>query len=722
MKKLLIHALFFGLIWGFSPTLLHSEENPATEKPLDVCQPSNLLIDPLCLPIDISNYFSEKNIDIVKKQKDIMDALKAATLTWSPHEKEEAEALINQINSNLDFYTKIITTPPKSSEEPYKTLSEYTLAEVIHIYHLTKQSSNSLTVLKETLKKIENTIADTEILRGQLRKEYVKTEPSSQKGILGLKMVFYWTSLLTYHVQKDQETTQIQRENDNLKSLEEILDNAIGNMVGSPQSLDEIALKKQAAENEWKIAQENVQKHNLSLLRNKIENSEAEKYKAQENISLEINEVYAHLNYIYLLIRETLEQHLLSPKMTNLEEANNNLYEWNKLLTNSESKINKWTENTLTQFHRSIEAMSIAEEEAKESQKDTYKELTNLTQNNQVLLLKLFTEINDERFLLSLLQSQIASLKGGSAAFSYQFMTAFYDALEKIQNLSMTPLFILSGITITPLDLCQFLIIILGSMWLSRIIFAALTHFSNHRTGVRKSLIYRIHRLIHYALLTLGFVIALTVIGFDFSSFILVAGALGVGIGFGLQSIANNFISGIIILFESYLKIGDLIELDSGQRGEILEINFRSTTIRTFDGTDLLIPNSQLIDRGVTNWTLADPYRRIHVPFSTAYGTDKDFVAKIITEGAKELPFTIHRPLKPDPIVSLVKFGDSGLEFELIVWVDARAVTGAMTAHSDYLWMIDTILSKNQIEIPFSHMDVRIVSNKNEVPVGALER
>jgi potassium efflux system protein len=180
-----------------------------------------------------------------------------------------------------------------------------------------------------------------------------------------------------------------------------------------------------------------------------------------------------------------------------------------------------------------------------------------------------------------------------------------------------------------------------------------------------------------------------------------------------LQTIVNNFISGIIILFESYLRIGDVIELESGKRGEILEINFRSTTIRTVDGTDLLLPNSLLIDRGVTNWTLADPYRRLHAAFSTSYGVDKEFIAKIISEGAKEVASTIMMPVKPNPVVRLTKLGDYGLEFELIVWVDEGVNARSSSSLSDYLWMIDTVLAKNKIEIPSRQLDIHLIAKKD---------
>src|SRR4029079_11650726 len=113
---------------------------------------------------------------------------------------------------------------------------------------------------------------------------------------------------------------------------------------------------------------------------------------------------------------------------------------------------------------------------------------------------------------------------------------------------------------------------------------------------------------------------------------------------------------------ESQLRIGDYIELDTGQNGEVQEINFRSTIIRTNDGTDIILPNSHLISDRVINWTLNDPFRRIHVPFSVSYDSDKELVKKIVIAAAKELPYTLKAPAKADPTVYLTKLGDNGLE------------------------------------------------------------
>jgi small-conductance mechanosensitive channel len=212
----------------------------------------------------------------------------------------------------------------------------------------------------------------------------------------------------------------------------------------------------------------------------------------------------------------------------------------------------------------------------------------------------------------------------------------------------------------------------------------------------------------HYVLILAALLIGLTSIGLDFSQLALVAGALSIGIGFGLQSVVNNFVSGLMILFERNLKIGDVVKLDTGVTGVVREINVRSTLITTNDNVDIAVPNSEFIAGKVVNYTLRDPFHRIHVPFSVAYGSDKERVRRVITEAARKLPFTLTTEKDRNPDVWLVKLGDNALEFELVVWINPAAVSRPGAVLASFVWEIETTLRENGIEIPYPQRDVRV--------------
>ena len=222
------------------------------------------------------------------------------------------------------------------------------------------------------------------------------------------------------------------------------------------------------------------------------------------------------------------------------------------------------------------------------------------------------------------------------------------------------------------------------------------------------SSLYILERFGHYLILAIGLMVALSALGIDISHLALLATALSVGIGFGLQSIFNNFFSGIIILLERSLKVGDFIELDNGVSGFVQAINIRSTQILTRDNLDILVPNSEFVNGRVTNWTLGDPTRRLLIPFGVAYGSNKDRVRQAALEAAARVEFTLNEPGR-EPDVWLVNFGDSSLDFQLAVWVDPRRNLGKKNLHGSYLWELETSLAAHGINIPFPQRDLHII-------------
>ena len=251
------------------------------------------------------------------------------------------------------------------------------------------------------------------------------------------------------------------------------------------------------------------------------------------------------------------------------------------------------------------------------------------------------------------------------------------------------------------------IIVLVLSFYLSKLVRNSILKVFQHREKIQLSQVYTFTRFIHYAMLFVGIILALSVLGIDLSKLALVAGALGIGVGLGLQELVKNFVSGIVILLEKSLKVGDFIELESSLFGIVKEINFRSTLIRTNDNVDILVPNADLVTNRVTNWTLEEARARFRIPFSVAYGTDKELVRKAVLEAAASVEYTL-RDSKFKPSVWFTGFGDSSLDFLLGVWVDYDAVIKPTALKSEYLWAIDDAFRKYGIEIPFPQRDVYI--------------
>jgi small-conductance mechanosensitive channel len=222
--------------------------------------------------------------------------------------------------------------------------------------------------------------------------------------------------------------------------------------------------------------------------------------------------------------------------------------------------------------------------------------------------------------------------------------------------------------------------------------------------------LYIVEKLATYGLIVFGLIAGVSTLGVNLSSLAVFAGALGVGVGLGLQGVVKEFVSGIVLIFDEELRVGDYIELESGQRGVVHEIGARATRIRNNDSVDILIPNSQLIQGTVTNWTLKGHTRRIRVPFRAAFGVDKEKVRDAVLEAAQAVPFTLPDSGTYRTQVWLVGFGESGLNFELVVWPRLEAVKRPNAMYAAYTWAIDDALRKASIEIPMPQRELHVRS------------
>jgi small-conductance mechanosensitive channel len=283
------------------------------------------------------------------------------------------------------------------------------------------------------------------------------------------------------------------------------------------------------------------------------------------------------------------------------------------------------------------------------------------------------------------------------------------DGWQGLQPVLDYELVRVAGLDLTVGDLASALLLLLLFYVAARLASRALSGYGA-REGVDPASVYTVTRVVRYSLLVVGFLVALEVAGIPVSKFTVFAGAIGVGLGFGLQAIFNNFISGLMLLFDRSIKIGDFVELESGVHGVVRDIKIRATRISTNDNLNILVPNSEFVNGRVVNWTLLEASRRMRIPFGIAYGTDKERVKQAAIEAACEVPFTLEHEGPRGPQVWLVEFGESRMEFQLIVWVNADATKRPSTVKAAYNWALHTALQRHGIAIPFPQRDLHLRS------------
>ena len=254
------------------------------------------------------------------------------------------------------------------------------------------------------------------------------------------------------------------------------------------------------------------------------------------------------------------------------------------------------------------------------------------------------------------------------------------------------------------------------TMWIAVLISRMVRFFLQNdvypRLSLGRGMSSAMSTLTNYSILAVGFVMAFSAAGMDFENIALLAGAFGIGIGFGLQSIVNNFLSGLILIFERPIQVGDTIEFQGAngpQLGKVKRIGIRASIVRSLDGAEIIIPNANLVSNDVTNWTKSDQLRRVEVKVGVAYGSDPDEVLALLLRVAENHPEILKRP---EPVALFMEFGDSSLNFSLRGWTPD--FDNYLVLRSQLTVEVFRALKKAEITIPFPQQDVHIKTDERK--------
>lgn len=283
--------------------------------------------------------------------------------------------------------------------------------------------------------------------------------------------------------------------------------------------------------------------------------------------------------------------------------------------------------------------------------------------------------------------------------------------LERASQILDFTLFQLGGNPITVLHVVMFCIALVTTHFLARSVRKVLHRYLLKELDDAPR--YVIVRFTQYLVWVVGIAIALELLNVDLTALTVVAGALGIGIGFGLQNVVNNLVSGIVLLFEQPVRYRDRVTVENVE-GQVENINFRATTILTNDNISIIVPNSQFVNQTVVNWSHGDPRIRVHVPVGVAYGSDVELVTQTLLDVAHEAKGVLNLP---DAEVRFLEFGDSSLNFELLVWSDEPPNYHRLRSQLNYA--IDKAFREHDIEIPFPQRDVHLKTPAPEEIVKA---
>ena len=664
------------------------------------------LPDPYALHPQWWHYFDDDNELEVRVEK-TLDQLKRIFNSLSVDDQQTSVYLINNLTSNLKALPQARKEKETALQPPKPFNKSYTLELQLQ---LNQRRRKILLEIKKDQEEVEELKRKVEATHKEIDTRFAlylqgDTKPTLQRLMAGLDLMAKRTAtaiseenlrVLKYEIEKDREL---------LSRLEKELEFAANSFDGSSYSEENLNQEVAQALRYY----ENKQLEHLSAeayateARGKgLQGRGMKDLMSQKSVQSSVEEALAWSHLAFHSLKFNIIMHVNNRFNIKTREMREKLREWKNQFQKIASQKSNWEHLSLLEQKRihKDQGILIAHGDGDANLASLNETRRQVTTETLSQLQQLSEGLSNVQWLLDQMDRSIRA--------SSNFLARWWgDATDSLINIWH------DGIKMFSVSLFKVFEIPINSLTLLRIIFIVFISFATSfavRFGIKRlghfyfrkklSLMNHVDSLAHYMILFIGAIAVLTSIGLDFNHILLLLGALSFGIGFGLQSLALNFFSGLKILFERKIKIGDYIELDSGRYGKVSEIRLQNTTIRTSDGIEIVVPNSELLNSPLINWTMSDDYRRLHIPFSTAYENDKDLVRTIVIQAAKEVPCTIHNPEYGDPQVWLVKMGDQSLDFELVVWVNYKLSSYTDSKEGDYLWVIESALRKHEIALP----------------------
>lgn len=621
--------------------------------------------------------------------------------------KEEIEEYIQKILMNLKALPKL-RAQNVSSYTPSPFLDKYTLDQLLDSVARKKQLDDSL---DEEIKELKQNVERAKKVKQHIDTMFaayldMKTQ-NVQKEISGLEIFSLKMALAiveeNIRLTKDR-ITQFSAENDHLK--EEIvyarahLDVGKINLEGLNQEID-------ASKQRLKAAQEaalNSEMNALGVLGDTPLDRSISFLNQQKSVLDSIKVAFFETTVIFNEAKRTLALLLANQYTESYESISEQMSSWLEELQSINGQVDDWTSKTEQENDRSLQPIAMAEGASpalQKQQENTQQQRAKVVQETTQALNQLKLKLNFNEMLLENINNRVLAKEGTASSWFYSLAGLVEDCCSPVLSWLYTPIVKIGGVPLTAISLFRVLLIIAATYAISRFLRFLLHRADRAKMHLTQSSTFILDRIIHYAALLIGFTLALASIGLNLSNLAIILGALSVGIGFGLQNIVNNFLSGLILMFSRTLKVGDIVEVKEGSYGKVVAINIQNTVIHTSDGIDVIIPNSQILSGKMVNYTLDDNFRRVHIPFTASYKIDKEIVAKAAKEAAEKVPCTVkNSSYMKDPELWLVGFGENSVQYELVVWINAYGYGHRGSMKASYLWELDNMLKKYEITYP----------------------
>jgi small-conductance mechanosensitive channel len=680
----------------------------------DEAEESPLLPWPMRLEIDWWDSFSK--VDTKALEKRITDAKADLAFITEP---PEALLAAEQIIDSLDQYYKKRTTPlPVKPLPPEEYKAQYSLAEVQQFVSERHKVESELELLKSDQEEFDESLKTKKKAVAEAAAIYKERQKASENNLLeGLSWIQQQSNQALVSLNSSVLSQRLKNQNSYLSRLGKLEQEQIERLVVLPESVEEAKREweklKFAAEKD-KVELERLRSRDLALS-SETEASQQQQVMLGQQILL--NEAQLRLAETQQLA-ELLTVDIASFNGTIGDAARDEVRERQKLAVSRLEGNAEWLESSYKRIKQEadlVESIKDVVEKSEDEQgvRSAGKRAVLVDQVSDSL--NELSQFGDDLLLLvEIVEIKLSMSARGAEVLVEKADDTIRHSWSKFQDWMGVSLFTINNSPVSSFGLLRFSLILLAG-WVLTMLFRHAVKRASERSnkGVKDSSVITLSRIFSLFFMGIALLFGFSSLGIDVTKLALVASALSIGIGFGLQNIINNFVSGIILLFEKSMKVGDYIELADGVVGEVREINIRSTVVTTNSNIDIIVPNSEFVNSSVTNWTMTDGNLRIKLPFTVAYGSDKELLRTVILEAVLKQPSTLNLIDRHYPQVRLSGFGDNALEFDLVVWVKPGWSKRPGRVKGAYNWVIDDVLREYNFEIPFPQRDIHI---RNDAP------
>ncbi len=625
------------------------------------------------------------------------------------------QTLLQAIRTQFELLRLARTEPEAEDFRPVPVRDDYTLEQFLDLRHDAAELENRLSVPRLRVEELQHQGELVQARRDTLLLQYQAADANSpERLLLGLRLIeARLVSELT-----DAESSRMERRIEQIEEQQGLvaqrLDYARGRLVADPDYAAKLKSALDATGQRYQQLTDmlsSVQRQLLDALSEPETRPSLLLLRKQQLTRASAEQTLARLELLKLEAERIWHRQLATDEAAG-DLGTPTLQEAQAFINETLGQVETWTAASRATLLSPVP-------------KDTLNAVKNLelaqaaAQETLALLDDAGRAIEDLKVLADLITAQEIGMQHGLRSVWTRLRFVAEGIGDTMAGYFGVILFHVGDVPVTVGSILTMLLILVIGWGISWFIRHLVERLKSRRQFASSPAVYTLSRLLHYIIIFIAVLAAFGSIGLDFSNFAVIAGALSVGIGFGLQSVVNNFVSGLILLFEGSLRVGDYIELDTGLRGVVKEINTRATVINTNDSIDVVVPNSKFVTNDLTNWTLREPMARFRIEFGVAYGSDKEAVREAALEAASRVDYIVHNTPSRPLDVWLVGFGDSALVFQLLAWVSKAGVRRPERVRAAVLWELETQLRKRGIEIPYPQRDLHLRSGFLRDPADA---